>query len=252
MAERFQIDRHAAKPILAALKDFIRFPVAGLADALTCTSTWPSTPLCDAINGPVKFAKQGTVTRREALRAALFKAGRSIDAEDIDRRLQTVRHAALAWDEDASRVMEWNTATIRMENFERRQAGLSEIEPTLQDLFGETLVDRHNEVVDLAEDAARGLRALVLSVVPEVPKGRAGRPVEYPRLAEMAVEMRAAGKTFKDIAAAWNAAHPDSNKKASVNSVKGVVRRLKDKQKNGGKKPKSAQPKKKLPKKKGA
>ena len=249
MAERFQIDRHAAEPILAALRDFIGFPVAGLADALTCTSTWPSTPLCDAINGPVGFAKVGPVSRRQALRAALFKAGRSVDAEDLDRRLLAVRNAAVAWDEDAARVIEWNTSTIGMRNFERRQKGLPEIEPTLQDLFGETLVDRHNEAVDLAEDAARGLRALVLSAVFEVPKGKAGRPEKRPGLAQLAAEMWEAGKTYKEIAAAWNAAHPDSDKKADEDSVRGVIRRLKDKQQKPGQKPKSAQPKRKLPKK---
>lgn len=236
MAERFQIDRHGAEPILAALQDFMRFPVEQLAGALTCTSTWPSTPLCDAINGPVKFAKQGTVTRREALRAALFKAGRSIDAEDIDRRLQTVRHAALAWDEDASRAMEWNTSTIRMRNFERRQKGLPEVEPTPHDLFGEALADRHNELVDLAEDAARGLRALVLSVVPEVPKGKPGRPEKRPGLAQLAAEMWTAGATHKEIAKCWNAAHPESKKKADERSVRGVIRRLKNKQQVPGQK----------------
>lgn len=242
MAERFQIDRHGAEPILAALQDFMRFPVEQLAGALTCTSTWPSTPLCDAINGPVKFAK-GTVTRRAALREALFKAGRSIDAEDIDRRLQTVRHAALAWDEDASRAMEWNTSTIRMRNFERRQKGLPEVEPTPHDLFGEALADRHNELVDLAEDAARGLRALVLSVVPEVPKGRAGRPVEYPGLAEFALQMRSTQQrvTNKEIAAAWRVSHPDNPVTDQI--VKDAVTRFKRKQQKA---------ERKLPKKKGA
>lgn len=242
MAETFQIDRHAAEPILAALEAYIRFPVEQLADALTCTSTWPSTALCGAINGPVKFARQGTVTRREALRAALFKTGRSIDAEDIDRRLQTVRHAALAWDEDASRVMEWNTATIRMRNFERRQKGLPEVEPTPQDLFGVALADRHNELVDLAEDAARGLRALVLSVVPEVPKGTSGRPVEYPGLAEFALQMRSPQRrvTNKEIAAAWRVSHPDNPVTDKI--VKDAVTRFKRKQQVPGQK---------LPKKKG-
>jgi hypothetical protein len=148
--------------------------------------------------------------------------------------------------------MEWNTSTIRMENFERRQKGLPEIEPTLQDLFGKVLADRHSEVLDLAEDAARGLRALVLSVAPEMPRGASGRPVEYPGLAEFALRMRSTQRrvTNKEIAAEWKVMHPDNPVTDKI--VKDAVTRFKRKQQKAGQKPKSAHPKRKLPKKKGA
>jgi hypothetical protein len=80
-------------------------------------------------------------------------------------------------------------------------------------------------------------------VVPEVPKGRAGRPVEYPGLAEFALQMRSTQRrvTNKTIAAAWKAAHPDNPVTDKI--VKDAVTRFKQKQQKAGQK---------LPKKKDA
>lgn len=260
MAGHIDNARHCAELIVAALEAYEGFPSGSLFEAVRRPGTWPSAALTEAINSPFRLTSKTTLSRRDALRFSLRECKRAIDAEDVDRRLEAVLAAAVKWDEDASQVALANkplspdeddapfpsivgqlvrhlrscvpsvdqiAAEVSRSVKMPKQSGLARD-------FGPTLARRRMEVVQLAQDAAQWLRVLVLK--DEVPKGKPGRPEKRPGLAQLAAEMWTAGATHKEIAKCWNAAHPESKKKADERSVRGVIRRLKNKQQVPGQK----------------
>ena len=233
MPEPLNLAVHVVGPILAAVEHYLAFPLDQLPDAVRHASTCPSRELSAALNEVLTVKGVGPVPRREVLRFTLSRAGRASEADDISRALDALQSAAVRWDDDAGRVVEWNRSTLALEAFERRQAGLSPRVPALVEWFGEDLKERHGEAFDLAQTAARALRWLA-QTLKEPPQGKSGRPETTGDLALFAEEQKAADKTYKEIAAAWNLAHPN-DEPTTWRKAKGALDRLKNKRKSGRK-----------------
>jgi len=232
MPEQLNLLVHVVGPILAAVEEYLAFPLDQLPDAVRNTSTCPSRELSAALNEVLTVKGVGPVPRREVLRFTLSRAGRASEADDISRALDALQSAAVRWDDDAGRVVEWNRSTLALEAFERRQAGLLPRVPALVEYFSEELKERHGEAFDLAQTAARALRWLA-QTLKEPPQGQPGRPEKNRALKLFAEKQKAAGKTHKEIAEAWNKAHPKD--KTTSAKVRGALRTLRESRKKGRK-----------------
>jgi hypothetical protein len=232
MPNKLNLAVHVVGPILAAVEQYLAFPLDQLPDAVRNTSTCPSRELSAALNEVLMVKGVGPVPRRELLRFTLSRAGRASEADDISRALDALQSAAVRWDDDAGRVVEWNRSKLALEAFERRQAGLLPRVPALVEYFSEELKERHGEAFDLAQTAARALRWLA-QTLKEPPQGKSGRPETTGDLKLFAEEQKAAGKNNMQIAAAWNRAHPENP--TNHEKVRSALRRLKNKRKTGRK-----------------
>jgi hypothetical protein len=230
MPNKLNLAVHVVGPILAAVERYRAFPLDQLPDAVRNTSTCPSRELSAALNEVLTVKGVGPVPRREVLRFTLSRAGRASEADDISRALDALQSAAVRWDDDAGRVVEWNRSTLALEAFERRQAGLLPRVPALVEYFSEELKERHGEAFDLAQTAARALRWLA-QTLKEPPKGKPGRRKTTGDLARFAEEQKAAGKSYKEIAAAWNEENEDD--KTTAAKVRGALRRVRESRKKG-------------------
>lgn len=152
LSERWHPVEEGIIPIIAALDHLCKEPVHDLHIRLQQQSTYPSHTLASAFNEP--GIGYGSASRREMVRRWLQHAELSEDAREFDARLQMVLDELRRWEQDARESL----AYLADDCAERELHGLP-VEAIHR--FGESVRERHDEIVDTAASASDYLRQLV-------------------------------------------------------------------------------------------